>query len=92
MRKYHKKLLLFQGLQLEQHFKYVSTFIIIVSFIECFYLHLAATPVDDPLPLDLDGGTDKKIYDEEVLRNKVSHSKYSVFIPTYNKTPEEKVS
>lgn len=52
----------------------------------------AATPVDDPIPLDLDSGTDKKIYDEEALRNKVSHSKYSVFIPTYNRTPEEKVS
>lgn len=56
-----------------------------------FYLPLAATPVDDPIPLDLDSGTDKKIYDVEALTNKVSHSKYSVFIPTYNRTPEEKV-
>lgn len=53
---------------------------------------LAATPVDDPIPLDLDSGTDKKIYDVEALHSKVSHSKYSVFIPTYNRTPEEKVS
>lgn len=56
------------------------------------YNLLGATPVDDPIPLDLDSGTDKKVYDVESLQNKVSHTKYSVYIPQYNRTPEEKVS
>lgn len=57
------------------------------------YLILAPTPGDYPIPLDLESGTDKKIYDVEALSNKVTHSsKYGVFISNCNKASEEKVS
>ncbi|KAJ8916031.1 hypothetical protein NQ315_010899, partial [Exocentrus adspersus] len=47
--------------------------------------------VDDPIPLDLDGAIEKKPYDLQTLQSNVLRSKYSVYIPTYNKKdPEEK--
>nr|CAI5863464.1 unnamed protein product [Callosobruchus analis] len=54
-------------------------------------LQISATPVDDPIPLELESAVDKKPYDLESLQNKVLHSKYSVYIPTYPKTEDKKV-
>ncbi|KAJ8954232.1 hypothetical protein NQ318_005828 [Aromia moschata] len=53
-------------------------------------LVLSGTNVDDPIPLELESAIDKKPYDLETLQTKVLHSKYSVYIPTYRKEPEEK--
>ncbi|KAJ8930558.1 hypothetical protein NQ314_016620 [Rhamnusium bicolor] len=50
----------------------------------------AGANVDDPIPLDLESGMDKKPYDLESLQTKVLHSKYNIYIPTQRKDPEEK--
>lgn len=49
--------------------------------------------MDDPIPFqDLDSVVEsKKPYDVESLQSKVSQTKYSVYIPTYTSTVEEKV-
>ncbi|CAH1982488.1 unnamed protein product [Acanthoscelides obtectus] len=53
-------------------------------------LQISATPVDDPIPLDLETAVDKKPYDLESLQNKVSHSEYNVYTATYHPKTEEK--
>nr|XP_023024108.1 uncharacterized protein LOC111512246 [Leptinotarsa decemlineata] len=52
-------------------------------------LQISATPVDDPIPLDLETAENKS-YDLETLQTKVLRSKYSVYIPTYNRSQEER--
>lgn len=56
------------------------------------YTFPAGANVDDQIPLDLDSASEKKPYDLQSLQSNVLRSKYSVYIPTYKKDPEEKVS
>ncbi|XP_049824312.1 uncharacterized protein LOC109604854 isoform X3 [Aethina tumida] len=52
---------------------------------------LQVSNVDDCVQLpDLELNNDKKTYDLETLQNKVIHSKYSVYIPTYRMIDESK--
>ncbi|KAG5884717.1 hypothetical protein JTB14_019840 [Gonioctena quinquepunctata] len=75
---------------LAQSYQEQQEITIVPRFTSKATLQISATPVDDPISLELDSNENKS-YDLETLQTKVLRSKYSVYIPTYKSTEERKV-
>ncbi|XP_072381591.1 uncharacterized protein [Diabrotica undecimpunctata] len=76
---------------LGQNYQESQEITIVPRFTTKATLQIAATPVDEPISFDLDTIADSKKPPELVDPNKVLHSKYSVFFPTYRSTEDRKV-